>query len=323
MPLFLFVGFSWYCLVMSQPKKYNSFSSELKRLFGCKVQRISVDAGFTCPNRDGSLDGSGCLFCGGHGSGSHGIRRELSVISQLEDGKEVMIRKYRATQFLAYFQAYTGTYASLAELRTLFDSALSVAAVVGIIIGTRPDCLPDDVLEYLSRLSQTTYLWLEIGMQSMHERSLSFLNRRHSHAATVAAIQRAQERGIRVCAHIILGIPGESRDDMLAMAEELNRLGVAGVKLHLLHVMKGTDLEKLYLRGEVPLLGRDEYAGLVCDFLERLDPQILIQRLTGDGGHHNLVAPLWSLKKFEILNLIDAELARRGTAQGFRFSPSV
>ncbi len=308
---------------MSQSKKYNAFSHELKRHFGCKVQRISVDAGFTCPNRDGSLAVGGCVFCGGHGSGSHGIRRDLSVISQLEDGKEVMIRKYRAAQFLAYFQAYTSTYAPLERMRTLFDSALTVDDVVGVIIATRPDCLPDDVLDYLSELSRRTYLWLELGMQSMYDRSLTFLNRRHDQQSTVDAIFRAQVRNIRICAHIILGIPGESRDDMLAMADELNRRGVAGVKLHLLHVMKGTQLEEMYLRGEVPMLGRDDYAGLVCDFLERLDPAILIHRLTGDGGHENLVAPLWSLKKFEILNLIDSALERRGTCQGFRFSPSV
>lgn len=297
-------------------KRFNSFSDKLKRIFGCKVQRISIDAGFTCPNRDGALDTAGCIFCGGQGSGSHGIRRELSITAQLEDGKEVMRRKYKASRFIAYFQAYSNTYAAVSQLRHLFSQALAVEDVAGLIIATRPDCLTDDVLDYLQEINNQTYLWLELGVQSIYDRSLEFMNRRHNHACTVTAIQRISTRNIKVCAHIILGVPGESRNEMLAMADELNRLGVNGVKIHLLHVMKDTVLADMYGRGEVTVIGRDEYAGLVCDFLERLDPHILIHRLTGDGGHDNLVAPLWSLKKFEILNLIDAELERRGTRQG-------
>ncbi|MBC8018137.1 MAG: TIGR01212 family radical SAM protein [Verrucomicrobia bacterium] len=306
---------------MSQPKRYSTFSDELKRIFGCKVQRISVDAGFTCPNRDGSLDTEGCIFCGGHGSGSYGIRRDLDILAQLEDGKEVMRRKYRADKFIAYFQAYSNTHASVHQLRGLFSQALTVPDIVGIIIATRPDCLPDEILEYLAELNLHTYLWLEIGLQSIHDKSLVRINRRHDHACSVAAIERAKARGLRVCAHVILGLPGETREEMLAMAGELNRLEVAGIKLHLMHVMKGTRLAEMYGRGEVQVLDRDEYAGLVCDFLELLDPRILIHRLTGDGGHDNLIAPLWSLKKFVILNLIDAELERRGTRQG-SFSPT-
>jgi uncharacterized protein len=300
-------------------KRYNSFSDELKHVFGCRVQRISVDAGFSCPNRDGLLDSEGCIFCGGSGSGAYSIRRDLSVAGQIEDGKEVMRRKYRAQRFIAYFQAYTNTYATVDQLRLLYAEALTVPDVVGMIVATRPDCIPDEVLDYLQELSRQTYLWLELGIQSIHDRTLAFINRRHDHATSVDAIQRATSRGLQVCAHVILGLPGETRKEMLATSGELNRLGVDGVKLHLLHVMKGTRLAEMYGRGEVQLLDRDEYAGLVCDFLERLDPRILIHRLTGDGGHDNLVAPLWSLKKFEILNLIDSELERRGSRQGVRF----
>lgn len=303
---------------MPQQKLYNSISEELKRRFGCKVQRISVDAGFTCPNRDGTLSVDGCIFCGGHGSGSHGIRRDLDVASQLEDGKDVMIRKYRAEKFIAYFQAYSNTYAPVERLRYLFGQALTVPDVVGVIVATRPDCLPEDVLNYLAELHAQTYLWLEIGLQSIHDESLAFINRQHDFACFEDAVKRAKARDLRVCAHVILGLPGETRDETLAMAGELNRLGVDGVKLHLLHVMRGTKLAEMYERGAVRMLDRDEYAGLVCDFLELLDPRIMIHRLTGDGGHENLIAPLWSLKKFEILNLIDAELARRGARQGSR-----
>jgi len=302
-------------------KRYNAFSEELKRVFGCRVQRISVDAGFSCPNRDGSLDSDGCIFCGGHGSGSHGILRNLSIAGQIEDGKEIMRRKYKAQRFIAYFQAYSNTYAPVGQLRALYTEALSVADVVGMIVATRPDCVSDEVLDSLQELTRQTYLWLELGVQSIHDRTLLFINRRHDHASSVDAILRATSRGLQVCAHVILGLPGETREEMLAMAGELNHLGVAGVKLHLLHVMKGTRLAEMYGRGEVPVLERDEYAGLVCDFLELLDPMTLIHRLTGDGGHDNLVEPLWSLKKFEILNLIDAELERRGTRQGSKAQP--
>lgn len=303
-------------------KYYNAFSDELKSIFGCKVQRISIDAGFTCPNRDGRLDSNGCIFCGGHGSGSHGILRGLSIQEQLEDGKEVMQRKYKALKFIAYFQAYSNTYAPAQHLRSLYAEALSASDVVGLIVATRPDCLPADVLDLLLETSKTTYFWLELGVQSIHDRSLEIINRRHNYSSSLDAIKRAKESGLRVCSHVIMGLPGESRDQMLAMAGEMNRLGVDGVKLHLLHVMKETVLADMYKRGAVSVMCRDEYAGLVCDFLELLDPRILIHRLTGDGGHDNLIAPLWSLKKFEILNLIDAEMERRGTRQGSRLTTS-
>jgi radical SAM protein (TIGR01212 family) len=305
---------------MSIPKRYNTFSDELKRRFGCKVQRISVDAGFTCPNRDGTLDTEGCIFCGGHGSGSHGIPRGLSIAAQIEDGREVMARKYRADRFIAYFQPFSNTYAPVADLRRLYGEALALPGVVGLIVATRPDCLQDDCFDYLAELNGQTYLWLEIGLQSIHDKSLTFINRRHDYTCFVDAVERAKARKLRVCAHVILGLPGETRAEMLAMAGELNRLGVDGVKLHLLHVMRGTRLAEMFGRGEIEVLGRDGYAGLVCDFLELLDPRILIHRLTGDGGHDHLMAPLWSLKKFEILNLIDSELEQRGTRQGVRFS---
>ena len=285
------------------------------------MQRISVDAGFSCPNRDGSLDTAGCIYCGGHGSGSYGIRRELDIAGQLEDGKEVMRRKYRADKFIAYFQAYSNTYAPVSELRSLYEEALSVSDIVGMIVATRPDCLADDVLDYLAELHQRCYLWLEIGLQSIQGKTLNWINRRHDHACSISAIERAKERGLRICAHVILGLPGESREEMLETVQELNRLEVDGVKLHLLHVMKGTRLAEMYEKGEVHLLDRDSYAGLACDFLERLDARILIHRLTGDGGHDNLIAPLWSLKKFEVLNLIDSELKRRGAGQGIKQTP--
>lgn len=302
------------------PRRYNSFSDELKRLFGCRVHRISVDAGFTCPNRDGTVGSGGCIYCGGKGSGSFGIRAEMTPAEQLECGKEIMARKYKARKFIAYFQAYSNTYAPAERLRACYDSALAVPDIVGLIVGTRPDCLPSPVLDLLAEYHRRTYFWLELGLQSPLDRTLALLRRGHDFAAFERGVAECTARGLRLCAHVILGLPGESRTEMLETAAVLNRCGIQGVKIHLLHVMRETVLAEMYRAGEVPLLDRDEYVGLVCDFLERLDPRIVIQRLTGDGHRDHLLAPLWSLQKFEVLNAIDGELVRRGTRQGSRYA---
>ncbi len=297
-------------------KRYNTFSEELKRVFGCRVHRISVDAGFTCPNRDGTVGTGGCIYCGGKGSGAHGIEAGVPVTEQIEAGKEVMTRKYKAKRFLAYFQAYSNTYAPVEKLRQLYDEALAVDGVVGLIVGTRPDCLPPETVALLGEYARKTYFWLELGLQSPLDRTLDFLGRGHDFAAFAQAVRACKGEGIRVCAHVILGLPGESRDEMLNTAGILNDLGIDGVKIHLLHVMKETALAEQYRRGEIRMLDRDEYVGLVCDFLERLRPDMSIQRVTGDGGHDHLIAPLWSLQKFEVLNAIDYELERRNSRQG-------
>ena len=299
-------------------KRYYIISDELKATFGCRVQRISLDAGFTCPNRDGRVGTTGCIYCGGSGSGSFGISRGAAIAAQLEAGKEVMVRKYRAQKFLAYFQAYSNTYAPVERLAALYDEALAVPDVVGLIVGTRPDCLPEQVLDLLAGYARRGWFWLELGLQSPLDRTLRLLNRGHDFAVFAAAVRACRARCIRVCVHVILGLPGETREEMLATPRLLNELGVDGVKIHLLHVMRDTELADMYRRGAVELLSREEYVALVCDFLERLDPGISIQRLTGDGGRDHLIAPLWSLAKFEVLNAIDAELERRGTRQGSR-----
>jgi radical SAM protein (TIGR01212 family) len=296
-------------------KRYNPFSEELKAQFGCRVHRISVDAGFSCPNRDGTVGVGGCIFCSESGSGSYGIARDMGVAGQLEHGKEVMVRKYKAKKFIAYFQPYSNTYAPPEQLRKVYDEALTVPDVVGLIVGTRPDCLPPGVLDLLSEYHRKTYFWLELGMQSPHDRTLETIGRGHDSASFMAAARQVKSLGIRLCAHVILGLPGESREEMLETASVLNDLGIDGVKIHLLHVNSGTELAGMYGRGELRLLERDDYVGLVCDFLERLKPEILIHRLTGDGGR-DLIAPLWSAAKFEVLNAIDDEMERRRTRQG-------
>ncbi|HXC93459.1 MAG TPA: TIGR01212 family radical SAM protein, partial [Geobacteraceae bacterium] len=239
----------------------------------------------------------------------------MSIAGQLEHGKEVMTRKYKAQKFIAYFQPYSNTYAPPEQLRRLYDEALAVPDVVGLIVGTRPDCLPPETLELLSEYHRRSYFWLELGLQSPHDRTLQAISRGHDSAAFLAVARRVKALGLRLCAHLILGLPGESREEMLAAPAILNDLGVDGVKIHLLHVNRGTELAVMYARGEITLLERGEYVGLVCDFLERLDPRISIHRLTGDGGR-DLIAPLWSAAKFEVLNAIDNELERRGTRQG-------
>lgn len=301
-------------------KPYNLFSSHLKQRFGGRVHKISVDAGFSCPNRGASRDRPGCLFCDPAGSGAVGIERALPVAAQIEAGKELMVRKYKARQFLAYFQPFSNTFAPVEHLRRLYDEALGVDGVIGLAVGTRPDCLPPATLDLLAEYHRRSYFWLELGLQSIHDRTLAQLRRGHDYATFVKAYRAAKERGLRVCVHLIIGLPGENRADILASAEEMARLGVDGIKLHLLHVLNGTGLGDLYRQGEIAILRQEEYISLVVDMVERLPPQTLIHRLTGDGPRDRLLAPLWSLNKWEVLNAIDAEFRRRGTLQGSRYS---
>jgi len=300
-------------------KPYQLYSEHLKKRFGQRVHKISIDAGFGCPNRDGGRTGSGCLFCDPGGSGAVGIERQLNVSEQIEQGKEVMSRKYKAGQFIAYFQPFSNTLAPVSRLRTLYDEALAVEDVVGLAVGTRPDCVPSDVLDLLAEYHQKTYFWLELGLQSSHDRTLDWLQRGHDFATFAKACQEARSRGLSVCVHVILGLPGESAADMLATADVLAELQVEGVKLHLLHVLRNTPLGILYAEDKIKLLEMDEYVELVVDVMERLHPDTLIHRLTGDGPRDQLLAPLWSLKKWEVLNAIDAEFARRGSRQGSNY----
>ncbi|NJD90731.1 MAG: TIGR01212 family radical SAM protein [Geobacter sp.] len=301
-------------------KRYTPFSEELKRVFGCRVHRISIDAGFTCPNRDGTVGRDGCVFCSDRGAGSFGIARGLSIAGQLEHGKEIMVRKYKAKKFIAYFQSYSNTYAAPEQLRALYDEALAQPDIVGLIVGTRPDCLAPEIVDLLAEYSRRTYFWLELGLQSPHDKTLQAIGRGHDSATFFEAAARVKAAGLRLCVHVILGLPGESREEMLASAGMMNALGIDGIKIHLLHVNRNTRLNDHYQNGAVGLLEKSEYVALVCDYLELLDPRIFIQRMTGDGGK-DLVAPLWSAAKFETLNAIDAELERRGSRQGLLRGP--
>jgi radical SAM protein (TIGR01212 family) len=297
-------------------KPYQIFSEHLKNRFGVRVHKISIDAGFGCPNRNGGRSGHGCLFCEPGGSGAVGIERQLSVAAQIEQGKEVMSRKYKADQYMAYFQPFSNTLAPVDRLRALYDEALAVDKVIGLAVGTRPDCVPDEVLDLLAEYHRRTYFWLELGLQSSHDRTLAWLQRGHDYATFAKAYSAARARGLRICVHVILGLPGESRADMLATADLLAALQIDGVKLHLLHVLRNTPLGSLYADNRFRSLAMNEYVELVVDVMERLHPTTLIHRLTGDGPRDQLLAPLWSLNKWEVLNAIDAEFARRGSRQG-------
>lgn len=303
---------------MPQPSiavsRYVRFTDHLRQTFSCRVHKISLDAGFTCPNRDGTVAVGGCIYCN-NASFSPGNRR-LSVAEQIERAKDFLRKRYKAQKFIAYFQAYTNTYGDVRQLQRLYDEALSCDDVVGLAIGTRPDCVSDAVIDLLADYASRLYVWLELGLESSHDRTLSFINRGHTAAAFDDAVSRCQARGLRLCAHVILGLPGETHADMLATARHLADLHLDAIKLHNLHIVRHTVLEKMYRQGRVPLLDLDAYVELVADCLELLPPDTIIMRLMGDAPRDMLVAPAWSLQKQTVIAKIASELERRDSYQG-------
>jgi radical SAM protein (TIGR01212 family) len=303
-------------------KRYHDLNSFLRRHFGGRIQKITVDAGFTCPNRDGTLGHGGCIYCNARGSGTSAFVRGLSIRAQIEAGKERLARRYNAKGFIAYFQAFTNTYGPIEVLRERYEEALSVPGVVGLAIGTRPDCVNEPVLDLIgSYARRQSMVWLEYGLQSIHDATLAAIGRGHDFAAFCRAVNATKGRGIWICAHVILGRPGETPEQRRATARAVADLGIDGIKIHLLYVVKGTRLDRLYRQGGYECLSRHQYVDLVCDFLERLPPQMVIHRLTGDPHPEELVAPDWSLQKRETLAMIQATLKKRRTRQGCRYAP--
>jgi len=297
-------------------RRYYPLSRFLRKRFGAKVYRVTVDGGFTCPNVDGTVAVGGCVFCDNRSFSPNRRLPRTTIREQVQRGINILSARYGAERFLAYFQAATNTYAPVAKLRRLYDEALDHPQIVGLAIGTRPDCLPDEVLELLERYARNRYVCLELGLQSIHERSLDWMNRGHHFDAFVDAVHRCQSRRLDLCIHVILGLPGESRDDMLATADALAALPVNGIKIHNLHVVRDTPLEEMFRSGQVRMLDFAEYVGIVCDFLERLPTTVVIHRLNGDAPPDYLVAPQWCLDKPALLAAIDRELARRDSWQG-------
>lgn len=296
-------------------KRFNSVNRVLRDSFGARVYKIGLRLDFTCPNRDGKVAVGGCIYCNNSSHTPANYRPRMAVTEQLEQGAAAIRRRHNAERFIAYFQSYTNTYDAAARLEQLYREALAFPGVVGLAIATRPDCLADETLDLLAQLARQTYLWLEIGLESMRDRTLRWINRGHDLAQYVDAVVRAQSRGLRICTHLILGFPGESREEMLETADFFNRLGIDGVKLHNLHVLKNTVLEKYYLAGAVPLLSRDDYADLVVDFLERLNPDIVMHRLSAEAHRAITVAPAWSVDKRGMHNKIHRQLNRRDAWQ--------
>lgn len=297
-------------------KRYNSFDSFFKAKFGCKVAKIPLNGGFTCPNRDGTKAFGGCIYCSESKSGEFAGNPEDSVEVQFEKIKNMMASKWKDTKYMPYFQAGTNTYASLEKLKLLYEPVLKKENVVAFSIATRPDCIESDVLDYLEDVSKRVFLTVELGLQSVFDETGDIINRRTTYAEFLDCFYRLKERNIPVCVHLINGLPNEDYGMMMQSVKTVSDLHPWAIKLHMLHILKGTVCEKMYLDGKIKVFSLDEYVKLVCDELEITDKNIVIQRLTGDGARDALIAPLWSIKKFEVLNSIDREFERRGTYQG-------
>lgn len=295
---------------------YRDYNSYLRDFFGCRVRKISLDAGLTCPNRDGTLGYGGCVYCNDRGSGTGAARSHSSITEQIQSAKSYLATRYKARKFLAYFQSFSNTYAPLTRLKALYEEALAVEDVVGLTIGTRPDCVPDEVLDCLEVISTRSPVWMEYGLQSAKDATLRAIGRGHSARDFVDAVLRTHQRGLPICAHVILGLPGETREDMMATSRFLASLPIDAVKIHLLYVVRGTVLEEWYRRGTYSCLSRDEYVSLVGEFLLYLPPHLIIQRLTGDPHPDELVAPAWAMEKQQNLQAILTYMEAKGFYQG-------
>lgn len=300
-------------------KKYNQYSQHLQQVFGCKVYKVTLDAGFDCPNRDGTISTGGCIFCDDSGSFSRAHCNKLTIEKQLETGVERLKKRFKAQKFISYFQAYTNTYGSVDHLKNIYDKSFLHKDVVGLSIGTRPDCVDKEKIDLIASYAKDKYVWLEYGLQSIHDKSLKLINRGHNAQQFIDAVALTKGKNINICTHVILGLPGESRQDMLETAKTLADLGVNGVKIHLLCVLKGTKLEEIYNQGDLKFMNVDEYVETVCDFLELLPPDASIHRLAGNGLNEILVAPTWLPEKFKVLNMIDKEFDRRGSYQSAKY----
>lgn len=303
-------------------KRYYTYDYYLRRHFGGKCAKLPLDAGFTCPNIDGRCGRGGCIYCSDRGSGDFAQDAVLSIPEQIRAQKEIFSKKWDVSRCIAYFQAHTNTYAPLSTLRTCYEAALAEEGIVGLNIATRADCLPPDVVEYLAELAERTTLTVELGLQSSNDETARRINRGHDFETFCKGVERlkAANPRIGIGVHIIFGLPGEDRETMLQTVKDVAALHPDMVKIHLLHVIKGTVLAKLYERGEYTPLAREDYIQLVADALELLPPETVIGRLTGDGKAEDLLAPLWSTKKTTVINDIDKLLYQRGSYQGIKWN---
>ncbi len=301
-------------------KRYHTLDYEYNKEFGCKIAKISLNGGFTCPNIDGMVGYGGCIYCSKLGSGDFAGNKEQNLVEQFYDIKKNIDKKWKNCKYIGYFQANTNTYAPLNILKEKYESILNIKDVVGLSISTRPDSISDEVLDYLEELNKKCYLTIELGLQTIHDKTSKLINRCHDLKCFDDMVKKLKKRNIRVVAHIINGLPYETKDMMIETAKHLNDIKIDGIKIHMLHILRDTAMEKLYLKEKFHVLTKEEYVDIVCDQLEYLHEDIVIHRLTGDPNIDDLVEPKWLTKKFVILNDIDKELRRRNSFQGFNRS---
>ena len=297
-------------------KRYHTWNYHLRHKFGGKVMKVALNAGFTCPNIDGTKGSGGCTYCSGTGSGDFAGDPAHSIVTQFEEVRLRMHNKWKEAKYIPYFQAHTNTYAPACVLRERFEPVLRQPGVVGVSIATRADCLESDALEYLEELNKRTYLIVELGLQTIFDETGEKINRCHTYAEFLEGYEKLMERGINVCVHLIDGLPGETKEMMVESARAVARLKPHCVKLHLLHILKGTKMAQDFYDGKVTLMSLEDYTDVIVSQLEVFPPETVIQRLTGDGGRDMLVGPMWSLKKFVVLNEIDKLMIKRDTYQG-------
>lgn len=300
-------------------RHYNAFGQYMKDLYGQSVYKVNVDAGFTCPNRDGTVSVGGCIYCNNDSFRPNACTSAASVREQIEKGIPYLRRRYGAEKFIVYFQPFTNTYAPVETLEKLYREALAHPGVVGLAIGTRPDCVDEEKIALLEGLATDHFILVEYGLQSIHDRTLEFINRGHDYECFKRAVAMTAERGIKIGCHLILGLPAETRDDMLAMAPELSRLPIGFMKLHQLQVIKETPLAGLYAAKQFPTFGYEEYLSIVTEFLERLSPEIVMQRMFAAAPEDILVAPIWNRTRSEFLIDLDSYMEERGSYQGKKY----
>lgn len=302
-----------------QDKRFYSLNFYLRELFNEKVFKLSVDGGFTCPNRDGKIATNGCIFCSKEGSGEFAASRNLNIQDQIQQQIDLLKEKWPKGKCIVYFQNFTNTYDSKDILLEKYSSAIKFENIVGLAIATRADCINEDVISVLKEISKKTFIWIEIGLQSIHEKSANFVRRGYSLDVFEKALTLLNNANIPVVVHTILGLPTESKKDILSTMDYLSQKNIKGIKMHLLHILKNTDLYDYYKNNPFDLPNKDEYVNLIVESLEHLSPDIVIHRMTGDGNKSDLIAPLWSLNKRDILNKIDKKLKEKDTYQGKYF----
>lgn len=299
-------------------KRYHTLDYYYKHKFGCKMAKISLNAGFTCPNKDGTKGVGGCIYCSKLGSGDYAGTPYKNLTDQFYEIKNIMDKKWPNTKYIAYFQANTNTYAPLKILKEKYEEVLKIDGVVGLNIATRADSITNECLNYLEELNKKNFLNIELGLQTIHKKTNKLINRGESLEEFEIMVKKLRSRGINVIVHIINGLPYETKEMMLETVKYLNKLDIQGIKIHMLHIIKGTKLAEMYQKESFHILSRDEYVDIVCDELELLKPEIVINRITGDPNPEELIEPKWLIKKFGVLNEIDKEMARRNSYQGKR-----